>query len=102
MPSLIRGMFFYLDMIMDVFSRKIVAREVHLSESGFHAAVLVHKAILSEGCLLAPPVLHSDNGALQKGFTLRAKLENLGVTASYSRPHMSATITLTRRPCSAL
>jgi transposase InsO family protein len=89
LPSRIRGMFFYLYMIMDVFSRKIVAWEVHLRESGFHAAVLVQKAILSEGCLLAPPVLHSDNGAPQKGFTLRAKLENLGVTASYSRPHVS-------------
>jgi len=82
-------MFFYLYMIIDVFSRKIVGWEVHLRESGFHAAVLVQKAILSEGCLLSPPVLHSDNGAPQKGFTLRAKLENLGVTASYSRPHVS-------------
>jgi transposase InsO family protein len=89
LPSRIRGMFFYLYMIIDVFSRKIVGWEVHLRESGIHAAVLVQKAILSEGCLLVPPVLHSDNGAPQKGFTLRAKLENLGVTASYSRPHVS-------------
>ena len=89
LPTRVRGMFFYLYMIVDVFSRKIVGWEVHLRESGFHAAVLVQKAILSEGCLLSPPVLHSDNGAPQKGFTLRAKLENLGVTASYSRPHVS-------------
>jgi transposase InsO family protein len=89
LPSRVRGMFFYLYMIVDVFSRKIVGWEVHLEESGFHAAVLVQKAVLSESCLLAPPVLHSDNGSAQKGFTLRAKLENLGVTASYSRPHVS-------------
>ncbi len=44
---------------------------------------------MSEGCLLSPPVLPSDNGAPQKGFRLRAKLENVGVTASYSRPHVS-------------
>jgi putative transposase len=65
LPTRVRGMFFYLYMIV------------------------VQKAILSEGCLLAPPVLHSDNGSAQKGFTLRATLENLGVTASYSRPHVS-------------
>jgi hypothetical protein len=32
---------FYLYMIIDVFSRKIVDWEVHLRGSGFHAAVLV-------------------------------------------------------------
>ena len=76
-------------MIVDVFSRKIVGWEVHTQESGLDASVLVQKAILSEGCILAPPVLHSDNSAPQKGFTLRAKLGALGVTPSYSRPHVS-------------
>lgn len=71
-------MFLYLYMIIDVFIRKIVAWKVHLRESGFHAAILVQKAILSEGCLMAPSVLHSDNGAPQKGFTLRAKTGKLG------------------------
>ena len=89
LPTLIRGMFFYLYMIVDVFSRKVVGWEVHGRETGFNAAMLVQKAILSEGCKLAPPVLHSDNGSPQKGFTLRAKLEALGITASYSRPRVS-------------
>jgi len=53
------------------------------------AATLLHKAVLSEGCLLDPPVLHADNGGPQKGFTMRAKLEDLGVTPSYSRPRVS-------------
>ena len=89
LPTSIRRMFFYLYMIVDVFSRKIVGWEVHPQESGFNAGILVHKAILSERCTLSPPVLHQDNGAPQKGFTLRAKLEALGVTTSYSRPHVS-------------
>ena len=89
LPTSIRGMFFYLYMIVDVFSRKIVGWEVHTQETGFNAAVLVQKAILSEGCKLSPPVLHQDNGSPQKGFTLRAKLEAMGITASYSRPHVS-------------
>jgi putative transposase len=85
----VRGLFFYLYMIVDIFSRKIVGWDVHPAENGSHAAILVHKAVLSEGCMLNPPVLHSDNGSPQKAFTLRAKLESLGVTASYSRPHVS-------------
>ena len=89
LPSPIRGMFFYLYMIMDVYSRKIVGWEIHPLESAEFGAALVHKAVLSEGCVLDPPVLHADNGGPQKGFTMKAKLEALGVTPSYSRPRVS-------------
>jgi len=89
LPAPIRGMFFYLYMIMDIYSRKIVGWEVHPMESAELGAALVHKAVLSEGCLLDPPVLHADNGGPQKGFTMKAKLEALGVTPSYSRPRVS-------------
>jgi transposase InsO family protein len=89
LPALIRGMFFYLYMIMDVYSRKIVGWEVHSMESAELGASLVHKAVMSERCLLDPPVLHADNGGPQKGFTMKAKLEALGVTPSYSRPRVS-------------
>jgi transposase InsO family protein len=85
----IRGMFFYLYMIVDIYSRKIVAWEVHTIESADLSSALVQKAVLSEGCQLNPPVLHADNGGPQKGFTLKAKLEALGITASYSRPRVS-------------
>jgi len=89
LPTPIRGMFFYLYMIMDVYSRKVVGWEVHPMESAELGASLVHKAVLSEGCVLDPPVLHADNGGPQKGFTMKAKLEALGVTPSYSRPRVS-------------
>lgn len=89
LPTMIRGMFFYLYMIMDVFSRKIVGWEIHREENSFNAAIMVQKAVWAENCWLDPPVLHSDNGSPQKGFTLRAKLETLGIAASYSRPHVS-------------
>ena len=89
LPAPIRGMFFYLYMIMDVYSRKVVGWEVHPMESAELSASLIHKAILSEGCLLDPPVLHADNGGPQKGFSMKAKLEALGVTPSYSRPRVS-------------
>jgi putative transposase len=89
LSSSIRGMFFYLYMIVDIYSRKIVGWEVNAVETSERAAALLHKAVLTEGCLLDPPILHSDNGAPQKGFTLKAKLESLGIMASYSRPRVS-------------
>ena len=89
LPSCIRGMFFYLYMIVDVFSRKIVGWEVYERECSKNAAAFVYKAVLTEGCVLEPPVLHSDNGSPQKGFTLSAKLQSLGIRASFSRPRVS-------------
>jgi len=89
LPAPIRGMFFYLYMIVDVFSRKIVGWEVFDRESSSNAAGFIHKAVLAQGCILQPLVLHSDNGSPQKGSTLTAKLESLGIMASFSRPRVS-------------
>lgn len=89
LPAAVRGMFFYLYMIVDVFSRKIVGWEVFDRESSSNAATFVYRAVLAEGCILKPLVLHSDNGSPQKGFTLNAKLESLGIMTSFSRPRVS-------------
>lgn len=89
LPCPIRGQYYYLYLIMDIFSRKITGWEVHDCESGEHAAALVHQSVLREQCAGQPLVLHSDNGAIQKSSTLRAKLEFLGVASSFSRPRVS-------------
>ena len=89
MPGPIRGGFFYLYLILDIFSRKIVGREVHEREGAELAAELVRKAVRAEGCLTRPLVLHADNGSPMKGATMKATLERLGVIASYSRPRVS-------------
>ena len=49
LPAAVRGMFFFLYLILDVYSRKIVAHEVHAEESGQHAASLIERAVLREG-----------------------------------------------------
>ena len=89
LPSQIRGMYFYLYMIVDVYSRMIIRWEIHPTESAELGANLVQKAVLAQNCILNPPVLHADNGGPQKGYTMRAKLDALGVTKSYSRPRVS-------------
>lgn len=83
------GTFFYLYMIMDLYSRKIVGWEVHESESGVHARDLIERTVLAEGCIDRPLVLHGDNGSPLKAGTVKAKLEQLGVTPSHSRPRVS-------------
>lgn len=88
-PSTVKGLFFYLYLILDVYSRKIVAWEVHESESGDHARALVERALIREGCWDHPPVLHSDNGAPMTSYTLKSRLAELGMAMSYSRPRVS-------------
>jgi len=58
-------------------------------ECSSNAARFVYKSVLAEGCVLKPLVLHSDNGSPQKGSTLNARLESLGIMASFSRPRVS-------------
>ena len=88
-PSNVNGMYYYLYLIEDVFSRKIVGWEVHEKECGELAAELLQRTIFCEQCFNQPLVLHSDNGAPMKSLTLKAKMEELGVMGSYSRPRVS-------------
>jgi len=89
LKSNVRGMFFYLYMILDVWSRKVVGWEVHESENADLAAELVAKSVKEEGADDSQLYLHSDNGSPMKGATLLATLERLGVVPSFSRPHVS-------------
>ena len=63
MPGPVAGMFFYLYLIVDIFSRKIVGWEVHEREGADLAAVLIRQAVMAEGCIARPLVLHADNGS---------------------------------------
>ncbi|MCT8342326.1 IS3 family transposase [Photorhabdus kleinii] len=89
LPSWIKGQHFYLYMILDIFSRKIVAAEVFLNESGEHAANLLQRAVWSEKCSIQNIILHSDNGGPMRSYTMLAKMYSLGILSSYSRPRVS-------------
>ena len=89
LATTIKGLFFYLYLVMDVYSRKIVGWEVFDSESAEQAAVVFHKAHLREGIGEQSLVLHSDNGSPMKGATMLATLQRLGVMPSFSRPSVS-------------
>jgi transposase InsO family protein len=85
----INGLFFYLYMIMDVWSRKIVAARVFDKECMEHSAVLFSQACLRHGVGPDQLSLHADNGGPMKGATMLATMQKLGVAASFSRPSVS-------------
>lgn len=89
LSTTIKGVYFYLYLIMDIYSRKIVGWEIHENESSAHAATLFHKAHLSEGVAGEEIILHSDNGSPMKGATMLGMLQKLGVVPSFSRPSVS-------------
>jgi len=84
-----RGTFYYLYLVLDIWSRKVVAWEVHEEESMDVAAELARKASAAENVTPGALVLHSDNGGPMKGATMLATLQRLGIAASFSRPRVS-------------
>jgi putative transposase len=91
LASRVMGQWFYLYLILDVYSRKIVGFEVHETDSSDHAVDLLRRTALTEGihALAQRPILHGDNGATLKATTVLAMMHWLRITPSYSRPRVS-------------
>ena len=87
--SLVRGQFYYLYLVVDVWSRMIVAWRVEEIESSEIAAHMIQGACLRYGVDRDQLVIHSDNGGPMKGATLLATLQALGIIPSFSRPRVS-------------
>lgn len=85
----VKGSFYYLYLVIDLFSRKVVAHEVYEAENGRNACELIQKAALRERLAGKPLILHADNGSPMKATLLRDKLVELNVISSYSRPRVS-------------
>ena len=83
------GIFFYLYIMMDVFSRKIVGWDIYDEQTSENADKVFNKAHLRENIGDKELVLHSDNRSPMKGATLLATLQRLGVVPSFSRPSVS-------------
>lgn len=86
--SNIRGMFFYLYLVVDIWSRKIVGWDVQRKESSDYAADMVRRICEETGVDPEGVVLHSDNGGPMRGSTMVATLQWLGIVPSFSRPHV--------------
>lgn len=89
LPGPVRGLFFYLYLMIDVWSRKIMGARVHEVQSDELAAELLKEICDREHLDPNGIVLHSDSGGPMKGSTMKATMENLGVIASFSRSRVS-------------
>lgn len=89
LPAAVKGTFWYLYSVIDVWSRKLVASVVHDAQSDDLGAMLVDETCRRERVERGTLVLHSDNGAAMKGKTMLVKLEELGIIPSFSRPRVS-------------
>lgn len=89
LPTAVKGAFYYLYLVMDIYSRKIVGWQVFEEESSALAADLMVDICLRENVKRDQVTLHSDNGSPMKGATMLATLQQLGVIPSFSRPAVS-------------
>ena len=100
----IEGEYYYLYAIIDLFSRLIINMEVHKRQSDTLAASFLEHALEKQHIAIKEHlkgavvediefcdglILHSDNGGPMKGQNMLFKMAELGIEASYSRPHQS-------------
>ena len=79
-------------LVIDVWSRKVVACDVAERDDPLIAADLVSRACLRERISISrrqSSILHADNGYAMRAATLESRLEELGVHRSFSRPRVS-------------
>jgi len=83
-----RGTWFFLYVVLDVFSRYIVGWTVQHRETGELATALIEQAIGQQ--LITPNILHADRGAPMRSKHLSELLDDLGVSKTHSRPYTSS------------
>ena len=81
--------YFYLYVVMDVYSRKAVGWMVATRETADLAEALLAETIATEKVPAGQLTIHSDNGTSMASKTVALLLADLGVIKSHSRPHVS-------------
>jgi putative transposase len=89
LPTPVRGAYFYLYTIQDLFSRKAVGWTVELTENGQIARDLFAKIIAERVTHPTELRVHSDNGSPMRSACLKGFFERLQVRCTHSRPHVS-------------
>jgi len=81
--------YFYLYVILDIFSRRVVGWCVADAENTVLFKALFDDAFAKQGVLPGQLTLHADRGGPMKAKATAFLLADLGVTKSHSRPHTS-------------
>jgi putative transposase len=85
----VKWTYFYLYVILDIFSRYVVGWMVAHREQHGLAKRLIEEACLKQRIEPAQLIIHSDRGPSMISKTVAHLLSDLGVTKSHSRPHVS-------------
>jgi putative transposase len=80
--------YYYLYVILDVFSRYVVGWLLAEQESAKLAQLLIVESCTKQHIAREKLTLHSDRGGPMKAKTVAQLLNDLGVTKSHSRPHV--------------
>ena len=81
--------YFYLYVIIDIFSRRIVAWQIADAESAALFKPMFDDAIVKHNVAPGQLTLHADRGGPMKAKATALLLADLGVTKSHSRPYTS-------------
>jgi len=81
--------YYYLYVILDIYSRYTVGWLLARRESAALAKRLIERACINQRIDKSQLTLHSDRGPSMKSKTVAQLLGDLGVTKSHSRPHVS-------------
>lgn len=81
--------YFYLYVVLDIFSRYVVGWLIADCESKELARELIHKTALKQGIQPDQLTLHSDNGPSMTSHTVSQLLEHLGILKTHNRPYTS-------------
>jgi len=81
--------YFYLYVVMDVFSRKIVGWMVAENESATLARKLIFETAERQGIEPGTLTVHADRGSSMRSKLVAQLMADLGITKTHSRPHVS-------------
>jgi len=85
----VKWTYFYLYVILDVFSRYVVGWMVAHRESARLAQKLIAETCARQGIAPGDLTLHADRGSSMTSKPVALLLADLGVTKTHSRPHVS-------------
>ncbi len=81
--------YYYLYVVLDVFSRYVVGWMLAQGESAHLAEKLIAESCERQGITPGQLTVHADRGAAMTSKAVALLLADLGVTKSHSRPHVS-------------
>jgi len=84
-----KGIYYYLYVLIDVYSRYVVGWLLATHESAELAKQLIADSIEREGVEPGSLTIHADNGSSMASKPVALLLEDLGVAKTHSRPHTS-------------